>query len=91
MKVEGFKSTLKTREGVSFLYLDRELLPLALLTLKLGCVTKTSWVCGLPYFWWCVLRFRPVQTSIATQQEKQEWDSSLGEVIAQPRAGFSLG
>lgn len=38
----------------------------------------------------CAWRFRPVQTSTATRQEKQEWDSSPVEVIAQPLAGVSL-
>lgn len=38
----------------------------------------------------CAWRFRPVQTSTATRQEKQEWDSSPVEVIAQPLADVSL-
>lgn len=65
-----------------------------------GLTKAAVWVCNrnkqgvwiaMPLYE-CLVRvwsFRPVQTSIPTWQEKQEWDSSLGEVIAQPPSGVS--
>lgn len=43
-KEEGFKSNLKSREGVSLLYLDRELVPdNGRLSHSFYCTFKVSW------------------------------------------------